>query len=401
MPIQILPRQSQLGELLGTGLGAGLQQLAKQKLKEVGQTRGLEALGFSPQEAKGLAALSPELLKPVISGQQERLDQQIQFLRDQQKLDQEQAALQALEGGGALPGIPDATSVGGVSPEGTEDLGLAAAQEQSITPTSEQIETADILKASGKSIPFGLKATRLNNKLSRILKDPSISQKTKELQQKALAKQSDQLFSQQEKIDKKFQPILDELENKKEAAFENNVRLDTMFELSDNVDDPKFISSVQALEDSLGINLEYMYNPATGLFKKLRTDFSKNAKKFFGNKLSTREVELYLDTIPTLMQTPETRKLVIRTLKMFNDIDIIKHGAAEEVLDQYGGYLSKDFNKQRTAIQKPKIDSLLKEFKSQLRGSIQLANQMRKDPTLVDQLMRGAITHGVPLANRS
>ena len=55
------------------------------------------------------------------------------------------------------------------------------------------------------------------------------------------------------------------------------------------------------------------------ILKNLRSflaEFVKNAKQYFGPRLTKQEIQLYMKTMPTLMQTDAGKKKVIENLTL-------------------------------------------------------------------------------------
>lgn len=72
-------------------------------------------------------------------------------------------------------------------------------------------------------------------------------------------------------------------------------------------------------------------------FEKLTADFVKDAKQFFGNRVTQDQVKLFLETIPSLSQTDHGKRAVIRNMKIMNEAAHINYQTMKDILAENGG----------------------------------------------------------------
>src|SRR5690606_23151303 len=96
------------------------------------------------------------------------------------------------------------------------------------------------------------------------------------------------------------QNVLDDLERMKELE-SGDAQLDT----------PGY---VEFLERS-GLNIPALMNPESEEFQKLRQTQLRDAKQYFGGRVSNFEMDQFLKSIPSLNQSPEGRKRVIANME--------------------------------------------------------------------------------------
>lgn len=312
MAITILPKETgvgeQLGTALGTGLSSGLQNLAALKLQQMQKQQGvpgLQALGFAPQEASSLAILDPVLQREIIK----------------QKLQtpQQQAFAQALSGI--------------LQPETTRDqFGTLAQPSQSFQ--QQQLSTA------------GLKP-------QQALQLAQLS-----MQQQQISKKAESEAFKQTKQERK------EIIEKARSARQNIHDLERLSELEreGKLDTPGY---VEFLKRS-GLDVPALMNPGSEEFNKIAASFLRDAKTYLGARISNYELEQFLKTIPNLSQSPEGRKRVIANLKNFNRIALSYNEALKEVMAEHKGVPPLDLSEKIEDKVEKKIDKLSDKLKEDL-----------------------------------
>jgi len=103
-------------------------------------------------------------------------------------------------------------------------------------------------------------------------------------------------------------------------------------------------------------------SPDVEEFEKLSTDFVKNAKQYFGPRITDADLRIFMQTIPTLMQTDAGKKKVIDNLRSLNELAAIEAKAARSIVRENGGIPPIDIEQQVKDKISKKIDKLAKEF---------------------------------------
>lgn len=97
--------------------------------------------------------------------------------------------------------------------------------------------------------------------------------------------------------------------------------------------------------------------PEEQLFVKTVNDFTVKAKDSFGARVTNFELDRFMQRLPTLANSTEGRKLILRQMKLINKINQIEKKAIQNVFDQYGvrniDYVDAE-NKARSSIQDQK-----------------------------------------------
>lgn len=100
------------------------------------------------------------------------------------------------------------------------------------------------------------------------------------------------------------------------------------------------------------------------LFVKTVNDFTVKAKDSFGARVTNFELDRFMQRLPTLANSEEGRRLIMRQMKIINELNQIEKKALQEVFDQYGvrniDYVDAE-NKARERIKDQK-EALRKEY---------------------------------------
>lgn len=436
MAIQIL-QQPGFGERVGTALGQGLGSTLSQtlgmlaqdqarKMMQQRQLTGLQALGFSPQQAQGVAQLDPMLQKeatrlqgieqrvaglsrifPNYSPQELRglafLDPRslAQVVQQQQLQSVEQPAQAEVQNILGQPQITrESQLVSPMAQQILQDIGKFS-QEQSrqlpqdsnisqvspiaspssldkLSPSQEQSLNSPIPSVDLSQLPPGAKAARELRLLERRLSQGDLTPAQATKIRDSIEKREESYLKKQEKIDEKTNPFVNEINTTArgtQEGFNRLNRMETLIRRGDLI--PAQVASfldtlshaipIPGTGKSIGLNLKpFFYSPDSQEFEKLSKDFLKNAKNFFGSRITQQEVQMFLDTVPTLMQTSEGQMAVIRNMKLFGEANLAKQRAMEEVIEDHGGFRPRNLEQLTEKKAKPLLDSIAQDFS---RGS--------------------------------
>ena len=378
------------GGALGNALGSGVGHALQQRLEEAAQERlerlaegqrskkrsTFEKLGFSPEQADFLIGLTPkeQWQAAQILGQQQ--------LQGQQGIPQAVGAKAPPTGLSTLQGAPMAKEQQQIA-QILQGLGNAQQNQQGQQALMSLLNAAqqkELLKQQSFGTPE-MAAPSLEQRLAQQprtpVKEPVQPQPARPVRaeteglpiqgQAALFGVTGGLTPAQQLQREKFEQAKEETLNRvtepfyaktkeaAEGAKEADVRLDRMRELINNGDLP--YAGTAAIVDTLahaipipftgkhiGVNLKpFIYSADAQEFDKLSKDFIKNVKQFVGTSQITQgEIQLFLDTVPTLLQSDEGKKAVIRNMKIMNKIALAKNDAMENIIDEHGGKRPRD-----------------------------------------------------------
>lgn len=354
--MQILPNSS-LGGSLGSSLGTGLQDLAALKLAQL--TKQYDIRRERSDFAEGLAPLLGKDTANFLSNlsPQER-NHALQNIGSLMQLNQE----------------PDRGGLGNLAQPQQPTLGQQQPQEPRQQPSPEQ---------------------------AKLVQDVFTSpQEKREREKLELAKRTATL--------KETKPYIDTLKNLEKGAKESDLRLKRMKTLIENGKLPNanlwsFLTKVEesplhgagagaalgaavgstlfpgvgtAVGSALGGVAGSLISPFAGAaksyiksgtpdieeFEKLSADFVKNAKQFFGPRLTNADLQVFMKTLPTLMQTDAGKKKVIENLSSLNELAEIEAKAARSIIRANGGIPPLDIEQQVKDKISKKVDQVAKKF---------------------------------------
>jgi hypothetical protein len=314
---ELIPSQS-LGSMfaqnLGSGLGAGIQDLVEHKLNEVKGIKFWKSLNLPDDIARSFASapekMQRDLLERIegikfgaISNQgQQSQQQQMQGQPQQQQLDQQ----------------------GQPIPQSSQQLGQQPAQQEggfTLGPTKEERRHRE-----------------------------TITQQ-KELAQHAAAKD-----------------IIHESNQKAKAAKEDLRDIDRLEELqnSGKLDSPGFHEFLTRS----GLDVSALRSPESEEFQKIQANFLRNAKNYFGARVTDKDIEYFLKTIPTLSNSNEGRARIFANLKRIARGADEYNEALNEVIKENKGVPPFNFEYEVGKRVDKRLDRIAEEFRKDLAKPI-------------------------------
>jgi hypothetical protein len=133
-----------------------------------------------------------------------------------------------------------------------------------------------------------------------------------------------------------------------------------------NIPDEDIIGPTAAtFLDHLGIPLGALENPSSELYNKLSQDLLKGLPETYGSRILKVEVDNFLKTIPTLMNSPDGRRMIASNMLKLGEMKEVYYNAMrreqkkiEEKKEQY----PRDFQQTVFDQVKPQVDRINEEF---------------------------------------
>jgi hypothetical protein len=219
---------------------------------------------------------------------------------------------------------------------------------------------------------------------------PSLADK-KRVQDMRLAEEKMSL-KKRKKIDAETRPFFKETMAAGKGARENDMRIGRMENLikTGKLNAPGFYSLLETVGKGIfgfGINLKgTLLSEESQAFEKLTADFAKGAKEVFGSRLSTKEVELYMKSIPNLSQSDGGKRRVIRNWKLMNEAAKVRKSAMMDIIEMNGGRRPANLEMMVEKKVGPKLDRLSEKFKEGATGK-----KKKEEPTTVIGKIFGGI----------
>jgi len=425
--MNIIPRGPSIGELLGQGLsdiathfadrysstkalkglgfsdaqakayahlGPQIQQQAVQaKLQEQQQQASNAAinqiLGAGLGQSQSYQPQAQFQAQPQVQQQPQSMAQQIQLPHERQqaaiqqatsiaqnpafrKLQEQQQSAQALQQQQLMKQLaPQAQR----QPTGEQQaiLQAQAQQAQRAEPTlKQQIEQVRNQKRAlaAANLPVN-QAIALHQQLEN--KEKELRREARE-ERKANLEERKLSAVEQRSIDKETLPVYKEINDKAKASKDSNIRLGRMEQLISrgNLSNTAFFNGIKALGKIPGIGgyiesiAESFLSPDTQEFEKLSTDFIKDAKQFFGNRITQQEVAMFLKTVPNLSQTNAGKHRVIRNMRIFNEAAGLRKKVMDEIIRDNNGKRPADLESLIEERAEPQLNALAEQFKGNI-----------------------------------
>ncbi len=311
-----IPNQQRQQQQQQPSIADALQSIAQQYVQKKqyrsqlgNMIRGLQGLGFSDQESQSLSSLPEPVLQTVLKGLSQR----------------------GFGGGlGALQDQPQQPIVG------TEGIGN---YEQPQQPQNiRDILGMPTLHEQREDKKLALKEKQIGNQEVRAAYKDTAPYRTKVLEEKSSA-----------------QNVLDDLERMKELE-SGDAQLDT----------PGYVEFLERA----GLNIPALMNPESEEFQKLRQTQLRDAKQYFGGRVSNFEMDQFLKSIPSLNQSPEGRKRVIANMERINKLKVKTADVMRKIIKENKGVPPLDLAEQVEEHMGPEREKIAEQFKKELKREV-------------------------------
>jgi hypothetical protein len=247
-------------------------------------------------------------------------------------------------------------------------------------------------------LPPGARAQQRQERLLQQLNNPNLTANQRLRLEDQVQKANEKLQKQQEAIDKKTAPVVNQINQDAEAAEQSEFRLSRMEELiaGGNLNGPVSSFILTVLSDGIpiprtrtriGLPVKQLLSPESQEFQKLSTDFLKNAKQIFGARVTEGEIKLFLKTVPTLMMSDEGKVRVINNMSRFNQVALEKKRISDSIIDEHGGFTPRNFERLVEKQLEPRRNEILDQLKADIRAQGIL---VRRDEAIARRLQQQA-----------
>jgi hypothetical protein len=159
-------------------------------------------------------------------------------------------------------------------------------------------------------------------------------------------------------------PLYQESKHKQQSLEASKDALGILEELSPQI---KGIQKLNINPQTGELFIPGLASPESQRFVKTVNDFTVNAKDSFGARVSNFELERFMKRLPTLANSEEGRRQIIKQMQIINEINATRENELQKVIEEHGGIRNIDYDRAETIAEKtssPKIQSLKKEFKN-------------------------------------
>ena len=84
--------------------------------------------------------------------------------------------------------------------------------------------------------------------------------------------------------------------------------------------------------DRLGVPLSVLGNPQNELYDKVTADYVRDVSSVFPGQIRVFEIESYLKTVPTLLNSKEGKQLIIENRQLMNEARRLKYDAFKDIM---------------------------------------------------------------------
>jgi hypothetical protein len=169
------------------------------------------------------------------------------------------------------------------------------------------------------------------------------------------------LLRQAEKAER---PFYEQTMKDKKSAGSSLKEIDRTIELiqSGKVSNPTEDSFQRWMSSALKINLSDLRGADTEEFDKLTTGFVKNAKSWFGSRVTNADLKVFMKTIPQLSMTNEGKLRLLGAMKSAAQAQEVRYEAMKDLMAKNGGHLPAYAEMQVEEMVGPELDRLAKSF---------------------------------------
>ena len=134
---------------------------------------------------------------------------------------------------------------------------------------------------------------------------------------------------------KRYKELQESLKNSKTEALTER----RLTQLNDSKKLPKGMGKAINIDWKSGkIRFPSFANKETQLYVKTLNQFIKNAKDYYGARVTNFELDSFMQMLPTLANTEEGRRLILDQMKIVREISQLYDDSEKEVLNYYGLY---------------------------------------------------------------
>lgn len=247
---------------------------------------------------------------------------------------------------------------------------------QGVPPAMNQSQMPQVQQAALSRPPENESAVDKKERLLRErneIKERNAIAKEERIAQRAREKEErEEKTKKQLHIDKETLPVYKKIKAVSATIPEVDARLDEMEELlgTGNVQWYGFLDSlshVPYIGPFAGAIEQAFLTTESQVFKKLSTDFLRDAKPYFGSNMSTSEVKLFLERVPSLMLSNEGNRALIRNFRSLNDYSKEVDKILEGIIAENGGERPRHLESKLQERLGPATNKLRKSFRESVK----------------------------------
>jgi len=356
-----------LGAALGTGIHTGLQNLSHLKMQELQNRISLQQQAAERQRLGSLYGQLGLQNPDLIAGLPEK--ERLAYLQGPGGIPSQTPSIESLLTGLQIEPSQPAREIP-QQEQIRELLGNLSSEQQFNPLINALLNPQQKLQGISKPAPAQLQGEAQQN-VSDVLanKKPALGLFGESKQAAEERRHKEKLSAKERSEAFKFnKETLKKVTDEAMSAKSNLKDLSRMEELEKEgkLDTPGYM---QFLERS-GLDIPALMNEGSEEFNKIVNNFLRDAKVYYGGRVTNQEMEQFLKTIPSLSQSPEGRKRVIANLKHLNNAKLAYADTVRDIIKENKGVPPFDLDFQVYDRIDKKLDKLAEQFKKDLKKPV-------------------------------
>jgi len=203
-------------------------------------------------------------------------------------------------------------------------------------------------------------------KLEKIALQPKVDNqqfdaKEKEKERKLREAERELAEAKKEEIEKDLMPFYKKTTKMARGSNSDNARLKRIMKLTESGNDLSAAKATlaESVGDAIGVDLSGLVDVDPLELRSLSIDFMRNIKDTIGtSNITNTEVNMYMSTIPNLMQSPEGRMRVAQNNMIMNYGNVLKKNAMDKIIEDNDDVIPEDIEQ--------RVDEMIKDRKAML-----------------------------------
>jgi hypothetical protein len=181
--------------------------------------------------------------------------------------------------------------------------------------------------------------------------------------------------ARQEKRYEKNLPLYEETDKKLAGLKNEDEVIEILEELNESKKLPKGLGRVNINYKEGNLLVPALSSPEAQRYIKTVNEFLSKAKDTFGSRVTNFELDRFLQRLPTLANTEEGRREILKQMKYFNKIEKTYQEALSKYVDSKGGIRNVDWDVAKRRA-RDMAEPLIKEAKAQFKNSDKISKEL-------------------------
>lgn len=181
--------------------------------------------------------------------------------------------------------------------------------------------------------------------------------------------------ARQEKRYEKNLPLYEETDKKLASLKNEEEVIDVLEELNESKKLPKGFGRINVNYKEGNLLVPAFASPEAQRYIKTVNEFLSKAKDTFGSRVTNFELDRFLQRLPTLANTEEGRREILKQMKYFNKIERTYQEALSKYVDSKGGIRNVDWDVAKRRA-RDMAEPLIKQYKQEFKNSDKIAKDL-------------------------